>query len=53
MEFEEWFKKTFPEHKSGYLYGKKAIEVAFNAGKEIGKKEKLEKESEDGKTPVL
>lgn len=46
MDFEEWFKKTFPEHKSGYLYGKKAIEVAFAAGKESGKKEK-QKKAED------
>ena len=45
-DFEEWFKKTFPEYKSGYLYGKKAIEVAFKAGKELAQKEK-QKEAED------
>lgn len=43
-EFEEWFKKTFPKHRSGYLYGKKAIEIAYNAGKESAAKEK-EKEN--------
>lgn len=53
MEFEEWFKKMFPEHKSGYLYGKKAIEIAFNAGKELAKKEKSEQVVNDGKTQVL
>ena len=49
MDFEEWFKKVFPEHKSGYMYGKKAIEIAFNAGKESIEKEKENKqEVEDG-----
>ena len=50
MEFEERFKKMFSEHKSGYLYGKKAIEIAFNAGKEAASKEKENKqEVENGK----
>ena len=48
-DFEEWFKKVFPEYKSGYLYGKKAIEIAFKAGKEAAAKEKENKqEVEDG-----
>ena len=46
-DFEEWFKKVFPEYKSGYLYGKKAIEVAYKAGKEAAEKENKQ-EVEDG-----
>lgn len=45
-DFEEWFKKVFPEYKSGYMYGKKAIEIAYNAGKEAAEKEKDKKEGE-------
>ena len=46
-DFEEWFKKVFPEYKSGYMYGKKAIEIAYNAGKEAAEKEKQEKAEDE------
>lgn len=38
-DFNEWFEKAFPDHEDGCLYGKIALQDAWNNG---SKKEKVE-----------
>lgn len=37
-DFEKWFKKEFPEHEDGCLYGKPALKLAWNAACDLQKK---------------
>ena len=39
MNFDEWFKKEFPDHEDGCLYGKLALKMAWEAAQKEKQKE--------------